>query len=116
MSLIDKYLNQKVIYWRYLGIDQYGKSTYAAPEELDCRWTDIQAKEIDMQGELFYATSTALLLQDVSLKDMLMLGSISDLTDIEQTPSKYENARTVRSFKKVANRQATWYLRKAYLQ
>lgn len=114
MSIITTMLKQIAVYWAPSGSDDYGKPTYSNPVEIKCRWEDAQEVYVTLQGENKVSRSKVFLASDVEPKGILMLGTLSDITD-ESNPRNNGNAGEIGAFDKTPNLRATEFLRIAYL-
>jgi len=110
-------LNQTCVYWAAPVADGYGKSTYADPVELACRWNQKNARYLDLTGEMKVAQATVVLLQDVDIGGYLWLGTLVTLPETYENgdPSSLDSARPIKNTVKTASLDASEFVRKAYL-
>jgi len=121
MGIITKMRKQKAVYWPPgsdvsggLDYDDYGKPLYADPVEIDCRWEDVAQEFVDTRNEITFSQAIVYVDRDVGLRGVLMLGTLADVTDLDD-PKSNENAWEIRRFDKLPNLRNTEYLRTAYL-
>lgn len=121
MGIITKMRKQTAVYWP-LGsettggrdMDDYGKPLYSAAVEISCRWVDKAREFITPAGERATSRAEVYVDRDVSVKGVLFLGSLTDLTDVNN-PKANVGAWEIRGFEKTPNLKATEFLRKAIL-
>lgn len=121
MGIITKMRKQKAVYWPPgseetggFDYDTYGKPLYASPVEIDCRWEDVVQEFVDTKNETTFSQSIVYVDRDVRVRGVLMLGTMSDVTDFAD-PKGNDNAWEIRRFDKLPNLRKTEYLRTAYL-
>lgn len=123
MSVITKMLRQRAVYWAPVGVDNYGKATYATPVVVRCRWEDRSEEFLTMDGDRAMSTACVYVGQDVLLKGVLYLSllptSATDeehLAEIDQSdPFAQDGAWEIRKFSKMGNFKCTEFLREATL-
>jgi hypothetical protein len=121
MSLITKMLRQTAVWWPLasansggIDIDQYGRPVHAAPLEIKCRWEDVAVEYISPDGTQQTSKSVVYVDRDVQVGEMLMLGQLSDVTNMSQ-PWNNAGALEVKQFSKLPDLRARRYLRTVYL-
>ncbi len=113
MSFITRLRKQKAVYWRRTQVDRFGKSVFAEPVEIPCRWDDINEEFLNVKGEK--QSSKSLVYVGVEMKpgDRLMVGGLASDTPID--PLNTTESFEVRRFDKIPNIKATEFLHVAYL-
>lgn len=115
MSLIVRMRRQKAIYWAQTSArDKYGKMSFSAPVEIDCRWDDVKGTYVDHNGERRASLSTVYVDRDIQVGDRLQLGSIE--SDTPEDPLQSDLTYEVKQFSKIPNLHNTEYLRIASMQ
>jgi hypothetical protein len=94
--------------------DGYGHPLFASPVEISCRWEDIVQEFVDSENETRFSQSIVYTDRDVKLRGVLMLGTLNDVTDLDN-PKENEGAWEIRRFDKLPNLRNTEILRTAYL-
>lgn len=124
MRLLTKMLRQKVVYWSYAGVDNFGKPKYNAPIEIKARWEDVV--EQYLRADLVEATSLAKVYvdRDLTVKGVLWLSTkkasdaagsaIAELTD-QVKPFNNPRAAAIQRFDKLPDLKVKNFLRTAYL-
>jgi len=114
-------LKQTCVYWApalddsgSYTYDNYGKVQYQDAVELACRWQDRAEEFLNGDGDLNISNSIVFTGVDVTVKGVLMLGTLSDVTD-EDEPLNNTTAHEIKRFDKIPTLKATKFLRKAYL-
>ena len=121
MSLITRMRKQTCVYWGLasndsggLSTDDFGQPQFTTGVELTVRWDDISVEFIAADGTKQLSRSQVYVGQDLDVGGMLMLGSLTDVTD-EVTISENDGAFEIKRFDKIPNLRATEFLRVAYL-
>lgn len=114
MNILDK-LNQKCCYWAAPVADGYGKFTYAAVVEIDCRWNNKAMRYINKEGEQKVTTAVVIVNQDLVLGGFLWLGAEADLPSPHTDPTTVSGAYAIGFFSKVVSLDGIDVVRKAYL-
>lgn len=113
-DLARRVRRQSAVYWRKTGTDSFGKPQFAAPADVKVRWTD-QAQELtDQKGDKIVSRSIVFVGQDMTTGDVIKLGTVATLTP-GKAPLQQPGAYEIRMFRKIPNRTARKYLRKAIL-
>jgi hypothetical protein len=114
-------LNQTCVYWGLASTDsggvardKHGQPLYTSAVELDCRWEDKQVEFIDSQGVKRVSKSVVYVESDVDIAGVLMLGTLSDITDAVNIKEN-SGAQEIKGFDKIPDFDATEFLRAAYL-
>lgn len=114
MSLITRMRRQQAVLFEANGTDSYGKPTYAQPVQIKCRWEDVAKEYIKANGETAMSQAVVYPERDVKPKDVLMLGTLDDVTAPDD-PKANEGAFEVMRFDKLPTIRATEFLLTAYL-
>ena len=115
MALIDTVTNyDAAVWWAKSGTDRYGNPSFATPVEIDVRWTDLNEMQIRADGTSFFSKAKVFVDRDVTPGDILLHSELDSSVD-QDTPLNNSGAYEVQEFKKVPNKRATKYLRKALL-
>lgn len=114
-------LKQTAVYWGLASVesdgndyDNYGQPVLTEPVELKCRWEDEQVEFIAADGTKQISKSVVYVESDVAAGGVLMLGTLSDITDSENAKEN-DGAWEIKGFGKLPNFRATEFLRTAYL-
>jgi len=110
MSILTRMLRQTAVYWAPSGSDAYGRTTFADPVELSCRWEDTAEEFIDAQGERQVSKAKVYVGEDIEPGGYIMLGDLDDV-DEDANPREVSDAWAIRSFAKTPNLKATAFLR-----
>jgi len=115
---LSKYFNQTACYWGNPEPDGFGGYTFDDPVEVKVRWTVKQEKFLSSQGvgngvEEILSRVTVLSETDFDMNGRMALESLVDLSS-GQLPET-EGALTIMGFEKIPTKDATQFLRKAYL-
>lgn len=113
MSVMTRARRQHAIWWARSTKDRFGRYSFAAPVEVDCRWDDAAVEFLDPRGEK--QTSRALVYPDCVMLpgDRLKRGALE--SDTPEDPLSIADAFEIRQFDQNPNFKATetWYT--AYL-
>lgn len=116
MSYLTRNLKQTAVYWGSPVRGGMGGFSHADPVEIDCRWEDRQETFVDAKGQKQVSRSVVYLDQDVVRDGYLYLGDLDDLSSAEEgEPTLVDEAYLIRAFRKIPNRKATAFERKAWL-
>lgn len=110
MSFLSFGLNQKCTYWKFLGIDGYGKPSFSAPVVISCRWEGRTEKVQADDGEERMSRARVFLENDVAAGDYLALGEHAGLD-----PRRVLGAWKIITYRTTPGLQAEIFERKAYL-
>lgn len=75
MPNFERNLRQTATYWAPLGLDAYGKRTFAAPVQRPCRWEDKAETFIDKHGKQETSRSKVFFSLDLELNGHIFLGT-----------------------------------------
>ena len=123
MSIITRMRKQTAVYWALksdesggIAYDDFGQPQHADPVELtnDVRWQDTIKEFIDPQGARQVSNAKVFVGQDMVPGEILMLGSLTDITDSVNLKEN-SNAWEIRRFDKLPNFRASEFLRTCYL-
>jgi len=121
MGIITKMRKQTAVYWALKSIesgevayDNYGAPRLTDPVEISCRWEDITQEYIDPMGTRQVSHSRVYVDRDVNIGGVLMLGELTDVTDLT-TPKENLGAWEIRQFEKLPNIRNTEVLLTVYL-
>lgn len=99
---IDWPCNQTAVYWGPgseetggFDYDDYGKPQYTDPVEVDCRWDNITEEMIMGDGTRDFSVAQVIVATSVSVRGVLFLGELTDLTDADN-PKNNEGAYEIR--------------------
>ena len=120
MSIISRMRKQTAVLWPLASgsgevkYDDYGQPVTEDPVEIECRWEDKNEEFIDSAGTKRLSNALVYVDRDLEPGDVLMLGDLYDITDLDE-PKENDGAFEVRRFDKIPNFRATEFLRTAYL-
>lgn len=111
---------QKAVYWAAPTIDGFGKKTFPAPVEIDCRWVDKAENFNDTQRTETVLISRSIVntLIDVQRDGYMYLGLLSSLTTAQKADPEttLQTAYPIKKFDKVPTiTDPGYFVRKAYL-
>lgn len=119
MSLISRLptmTGQKAVWWQRLGNSETGAPIYADPVEISVRWEDRIEEFKTQSGETQVSSAVVYPDRDLSPKDQLRLGELTDLTSpIPEQWSLNQGVREVRAFQKFPNLRGSQFLRIVYI-
>ncbi len=116
MAFIDSFLKQTAVYWPTPTADGYGKLSFGAAIEIDCRWVDKSELFLDAEGKESLSRAVVHVDQDVEIEGYLYLGELTDLSVAEKADPQLEvNAFPIRQYKKTPGIKAAEFVRKAWL-
>jgi len=99
MSIITTALTQNAVLWMYTGRSGFGKDTFAAAVQIECRWDDTQELFLDAEGEERLSNAIIQVDRDIILGSYLLLGALSSANNVSD-PRTLATAYAVRQFKK----------------
>jgi hypothetical protein len=105
---------QKAVYWVAQPKDSDGRTTYAAPVEIDCRWSDVTEELVGPSGAAVTIKSKVYPDRDLEKDSVLWLGGLNDLTDFTN-PFKNPAAARIQGWTKIPDARAKRFLRIAFL-
>ena len=121
MGIITRMRKQTCVYWPPgsdetggVDYDDYGQPLYASPYVISCRWEDVIQEFVDAKDETVFSQAIVYVDRDVKLRGVLMLGTLSDVSDMDN-PKENEGAWEIRRFDKLPNLRNTEFLRTVYL-
>ena len=121
MGIITRMLKQICVYWPLGSSDSGGRDfdnsgfpIVTDPLEIECRWKDVSEETIAANGMRMTSKSKVYVDRDVSVGGVLMLGVLTDITDLVDVKEN-EGAREIRRFDKTPNLKATEFIRLAWL-
>ena len=83
MSILTRMLRQSAVYWGPPVDDGDGSFTWPEPEEINCRWEDVEGAVKDPMTHDVFNDSTVYVDRDVEVNGYLYLGSLSDVSGID---------------------------------
>jgi len=114
-TFIEKVCVQTAVYWGNPQDDGYGKYTFDAAVEIDCRWEGKVAVVLDRMGKEVMTDAQVMVTQDLDIGGFLYLGSLDDLSS-EPDPYEVEDAYEIMAFEKIPLFCSTdEFVRKAFL-
>jgi len=114
MSVITKMRKQNAVWWqRSATPDRFGKFSFAAPVEVDCRWDDTIEEFVDAKGETRAGRATVYVDRIMAPGDRLQRGAID--SDTPDDPLTVTTAYEIRRFDQNPNFKATETLLTAFL-
>jgi hypothetical protein len=109
-------LRQKAVFWASPSTDGFGKVTFAAPIEIDCRWDDRAELFIDINGKERPSSSVVFTDRDLELEGYLVLDVLENLTTAQKAdPHTIDAARQILGYEKVPTVKVDFFVRKAFL-
>lgn len=121
MRILSKMLVQTAVYWPLantdsggLVYDDYGQPQHSDPVEISCRWEERTEEFVGLDGTTIMSKAVVYVGQDLSIGGLLMLGTLSDITN-ETTPRENSGAWEIKGWSKIPTLKATHFLRQAYL-
>jgi len=112
------------VYWGNPTEDGNGGKTFADPQELACRWENINQVVVDNKGAEITSRALVFVTQDVQEEGMLYHGTLEDLYDSNATdssvgevnnPMTIDGAYIIKRFQKTPSLSGDGFLRKVYL-
>ena len=121
MSLIERMLKQKAVYWALgsaesagLDFDDQGSPIYATPVEIKCRWEERSDEFIDRNGALVSSRAVVFVDRDLKVGGVLMPGTLDTGLNWDE-PKKNDGAWEIQGWEKVPDLRIKKFLRIAYL-
>jgi len=119
MSLLEKMLTQKAVYWgkATVAFDEYGKPLHTTPVQILCRWVETAEQFIAADGTTQVSTLKVYVGQDVEVGGLLMRGELTEVQEstFPDNPKEAVGVEEIKSFKKVPDFRGTRFLREALL-
>jgi len=115
MSIITKMRKQKALWWKRLEANEYGRYSYDAPVEIDCRWDDVAdlGRKPSPPSEKIASSTVVYVDRVMTPGDKLREGGLESST--ESDPENDEGALVIERFVVTPNLKATESLYTAYL-
>ena len=114
-KFIETICVQTAVHWTNNGTDGFGKTSFALPVEIKCRWVEKDEMSVDDNGKEFVSKAEIIITQDIARTDYLYLGTLVDIAS-EADPKNVEGANEVKRFTKVPMiKSTTEFVRKAFL-
>ena len=114
MSVIRKMRKQKAVWWaRLTPPDQFGRYSFAAPVEIDCRWDDSGTEFRNGEGQTEMSAATVYPDREMTIGDKLKKGEME--SDTPDDPRSLRTAFEIKRFDQTPNFKATETLYTAYL-
>lgn len=114
MSIIKKMRKQTAVWWERSTLpDAYGKYTYAAPLQIECRWDDSAVEYRNQQGQAVLSSATVYVDRVMKIGDMLMRGDWE--SDTADDPTDEPTAFEIQRFDQNPNIKATETLLTAFI-
>jgi len=117
---IKRHMHQTAVYWAPANtesggrsFDNYGSPLYASPVEKTCRWEDTVTIFVGITGTE-ESSKAVVMIDDVLVGGLLMLGTLSDVTDLAD-PRNNIGAWEIRQKEKIPNLRNTITYEWAYL-
>jgi hypothetical protein len=108
--------NQWLVYWAHTGqVDTQGKPIWGAPEQVACRWSDETVEFVDMSGAKQASKAVVYPDRDLVVGSYVRLGRLADTPELADPEAPENDAQLVKSWKKVPDWDAEFFLRKAFL-
>lgn len=115
MSLISRMRRQRAVWWKAVGLDEFGQPVFDEPVEIACRWESKAMTFIDTEGKEAVSDALVYVDRNMSVKgDRLWRGKLKELEG-ETDPHKVQDTFPVRHFGTLPNIRATENLLTAYL-
>lgn len=110
MRILTKMLKQTCVYWPPVGSNPSGETIYGPPQELKCRWEDIQEQYLDVGGNVRVSNSRVYTAVDVKIDGILWLGTVETLVS-QSSPMDNPGAYAIRKFSKIPTLRGNKFLR-----
>jgi hypothetical protein len=114
-TILADQLQQTAVWWANPVLDGFGGRTFDHGVDIRCRWEQKQELFVDAQGQRVLSRAVAYVDRDLSVHDYLYLGTLEDLVTVGIQPFEVAEAFEVRAFKKIPSRDATRFVRTAWL-
>lgn len=95
MVMEDSDLHQKAVLCSVAGRDNYGKVTRNAAVEINVRWEEKRAEQLNAEGVVIAVDAVVIVDRDISIGSILWLGALADFS------SSSASLKQVISFKKI---------------
>ena len=106
LNFIKKHLKQRAVYWSpSAGNDDFGKPIWGDPEEIICRWEDINIQYLDLKGEVKVSNAVVWINVDLELNGVLWKGKLIDIISLDD-PYGNPGARTINKFNSIPDLKA----------
>ena len=107
---------QKAVWWAMTGTayDNYGEPLVSDPVEIDVRWENVRKDILDPQGNTVEVDAVVVVDRDMSVGDILWLGTLYDLPGTSETPTL--DIREVVSFSSIPDLKGRYYRRVVMLK
>jgi hypothetical protein len=112
MAFPTNNLKQDAVYWPPTAEDKFGKPGFGSPQAIKCRWEDVNEEFISVDGTNAVSTAKVWIAIDLEVGGALWLGK---LVDAGVLPADTDGAQIIRQFKKIPNKLATSFERKAFV-
>lgn len=74
--LLNRKLNQRIVYWAPKSVDEFGQRTFVTPVEIDCRCEEGQFLSVDSQGKEFSARFQLLSAVELQREGWIYIGTL----------------------------------------
>lgn len=113
-NFVENRCNQIVVYWEYIGIDDYGQPKWNAGIETKSRWNP--NIYIHTEKDVAISETYAIVIIDMSIDDYLYLGNLADLTAEQiNNPLLVDEAYKIQKFFKPYSINRQKILRRVWL-
>jgi hypothetical protein len=113
LSFARRQRNQTAIYWRAAGTDRYGRPTFEAPTEINCRWDDQEQVLRGPQGVTLTFNGAVYVDRQMAIGDRLKKGAMESTTPDDPTEDK--DAIAVQRFDATPDMKGRASIYRAYL-
>lgn len=96
MRIIKQCRIHKAVLWRSLGDTGRGYLAYSTPEEVKCRWDDLESTQFQEDGTSFRCWAELVMDRRVAVGDLLIRGELADLKGDIFDPQSLPNIGVVR--------------------
>lgn len=108
-------LSQTAVWWTNPVNDGFGKRTFDHGVEVKCRWEQKSELFVDAQARQVMSRAVVYVDRDLAVHDYLYLGTLEELAVVGIQPFELAEAFEIRAFKKIPSRDATRFVRTAWL-
>jgi hypothetical protein len=124
VRIITRMLKQRLVYWAYAGVDNFGKPKFSPPVEIRGRWEDCNEQFTAPNLVTSVSSAKVYVGQDVLVKGVLWLSTKrwtdpagSAIAQLVSTTNPFANPRafSIQRFDKLPTIRATKFLRTVYL-
>lgn len=77
----DSHRNQKAVLWEVSGVDDYGRRTVSAAEEVMVRWESSTPQPSNPRSNAVHADAIAVVGQAIAVDSIMWLGALDDVAD-----------------------------------